>query len=60
MKQINKDIRYYLDIDLETLKIISWGSGDKYQISQILDNKIHHRLFITEGQYNKLVNNIEK
>lgn len=52
----NKDTRYFIDIELKTLKVI----GNAYDQKQNLDegrqtNPKLHRLFLTKGQYNKLL-----
>lgn len=52
----NSDTRYFIDIELKTLKVVSNG----YDQKQNLDNGRQtnpklHRLFLTKGQYNKLV-----
>ena len=55
-KMIDKDTRFYIDIDLKSGTIIRWNSGNRFQLEQVLPNPDHHRIFLTTGQYNKLVN----
>jgi hypothetical protein len=52
----NKDSRYYIEIDVKTLKVINSDYADKHSIDKgrQTDPKIH-RLFLTKGQYNKFV-----
>ena len=54
-KKENKDTRYFIDIDLKTRRILSWDYGQRHGLEQILENPCHQRVFITKGQYNKLV-----
>lgn len=54
MKLIDKDTRFYLDIDLTSKEIINLDYENKYQITQHLAIPFH-RVFISEGQYNKLL-----
>ncbi len=53
----NRDTRYFIEIDLETQKIVSNGYDQKENLDKGRQNnpKIH-RLFLTKGQYNKFVN----
>lgn len=54
MKLIDKDTRFYLDIDVTSKEIINLDYENKYQITQHLVTPFH-RVLITEGQYNKLL-----
>ncbi len=52
----NKDTRYFIDIDLKTLKVVSSGYDQKQNLNKGRQTNTNlHRLFLTEGQYNKLV-----
>ena len=53
-KKEDKDTRYYVDLDLRTLKILDWDYDQRDKLEQKLLNPSHHRVFITKGQYNKL------
>lgn len=58
MKNIqNKDTRYFIEIDLTNMKILkcSFEQKDNLDKGRQHDPAVH-RLFITEGQYAKLVN----
>jgi len=55
----DSDTRYYLDIDLATKKIIEWNFGPKDQLAVNLVGKSMHRIFLTKGQYHKLISKIE-
>ena len=54
MKTQDKDTRYFVDIELSTLKIIRCGFEQKQNLNKgrQTDPKIH-RLFTTPGQFNK-------
>ena len=53
----NKDRRYFIEIDLKTLKIIRCGFDLKQHLNKGRQTREGiHRLFLTKGQYNKLVN----
>jgi len=54
IKKIDTDTRFYLDIDIVNMKVISWDYGQKQNLEQELPNPNHRRIFITKGQYNKL------
>ncbi len=55
MKPKDKDTRYYIDLDLESKKIIGWDYGQRQiLIQEKMDDPSCVRIFITEGQYNKL------
>jgi len=48
------DKRYYIDIDLETKKIIKCSFGDRFElVAEKLPVGVH-RVYLTEGQFNKL------
>ena len=51
----DKNIRYFIDIDLKTRKILNWDydQRDKLVVQKLI-KPFHHRIFITKGQYNKL------
>lgn len=52
----DKDTRYYVEIDLNNLKIIRCGFGQKEDLNKGRQNDPGiHRLFLTKGQYAKFV-----
>ncbi len=53
----NRDTRYFIEIDLKTLKVLNNGYDQKDNLDKGRQNdpKIH-RLFLTKGQYNKFIN----
>jgi len=53
----NKDTRYFIDIELKSLKIIAKGYEQKQNLNKGQQTKPElFRLFLTKGQYNKFVN----
>lgn len=56
-KAQNKDTRYFIEIELDSLKIIGNGYDQKQNLDKGRQNSPNvHRLFLTKGQYNKFVN----
>ena len=56
----NRDTRYFIEIDLVTLKIVGNGYDQKQNLDEGRQtNPKLHRLFLTKGQYNKLVERCE-
>jgi len=53
-KKINPDTRFYIDINIKTKTVIGWAYGQRQELEQELPDLNHRRIFITEGQYNKL------
>ena len=55
-KKQDQETRYYLDLDLRTMKIIGWDYDQRDILAdQELSLPQYHRVFLTKGQYNKLV-----
>jgi hypothetical protein len=54
--QKDKETRYYLDLDLRTKKVLCWDYDQREHIvMEDPANPTRHRVFLTKGQYNKLV-----
>jgi hypothetical protein len=49
---------YFIDIDLKSRQIIGWGTEPKDTVEVRL-TRGYHRVFLTKGQYNKLVKDFE-
>ncbi len=61
MKKEDRNTRYFIDLDLETMEIINWDYDQKdLLVEEKLDIPGLHRLFISKGQYNKLVEKRKK
>ena len=57
----DKDTRYFIEIDLATLKITKCSYDQKENLnSGHQTNPAVHRLFITEGQFNKMIDRCAK
>lgn len=54
-KKEDKDTRYYIDLDLKNRVILGWDLDQRQTMAQVLTNPFHQRVFITKGQYQKLV-----
>lgn len=52
-------VYYFVDIELATRNIIGWGTETGNNLEVKLGNGCY-RLFISTGQYNKLVRQLEK
>jgi hypothetical protein len=50
----DRETRYFIDLDLKTGKILGWNYDRRDRLAQVLSKPFHHRIFITQGQYNKL------
>lgn len=60
MSQKNEDTRYFIEIDLDTLEIIRVGFDQKENLNKGQQSYSGiHRLFLSAGQYTKLVNRCE-
>lgn len=53
-KKIDSNTRFYIDIDIKTKKVIGWDYGQRQELSRVLTDPDHRRIFITKGQYHKL------
>ena len=57
----NKDTRYFIEIDLATLKVTKCSYDQKENLEKgRQSNPLIHRLFITKGQFNKMVERCAK
>ncbi|MDY6903765.1 MAG: hypothetical protein SWH61_03675 [Thermodesulfobacteriota bacterium] len=55
-KHPDKDTRYFIDIDVATLKVMNHGYDHKDNLDKGRQSSPGlHRLFVTKGQYNKLI-----
>lgn len=55
MKKQDKDTRYYIDLDIKEKKILNCDYNQKEKITQKLSKPNQRRIFLTKGQYNKLI-----
>lgn len=54
----DKNLRYFIDLDLKTRSLVNWGSDDRYKLVQVLPKPLH-RIFLTKGQFSKFERSIE-
>ncbi len=55
-KKEDRNTRYYIDLDLMTHRIIHWDYDQRDTlVAHEFEEPFHHRVFISKGQYNKLV-----
>jgi hypothetical protein len=53
-----KELRYYIDIDARTRKVLGWDRDVQTNLSKEADPG-QVRIFLTKGQYYKFVNALE-
>ena len=54
-KPENKETRYFIDLNLQTLEVIKWDYGQRSDlVVHEFNNPFYYRVFISRGQYNKL------
>ncbi len=57
----DRDTRYFIEIDLATLKVIKCSYDQKQNLDKgHQTNPAIHRLFITDGQFKKMVDRCGK
>jgi hypothetical protein len=54
-KPQDKETRYFIDLDLKTMKIIGWNYDQREELVKQKQSPSKVRIYITKGQYNKLV-----
>ena len=53
--EFEKEVRYYVDLDLFSNVICGWGCDVREKLVNVKLKSNQHRIYITKGQYNKLV-----
>jgi len=51
----NKKEYYYIDLNVKTMKIVKWGESNTATLTGDTGDKDIHRIFLTKGQYNKMI-----
>ncbi len=46
---------YYIDLNIKNKKIVGWGISNTATLTGETENKDVHRIFLTKGQYGKMV-----
>ena len=60
-KKQDADTRYFIDIDLKSMKVIRWDYNQKQALNLGKSPSADiHRLFLTVGQYNKFVSAVTR
>lgn len=55
-KPQDKETRYFIDIDLKTMKVVRWDYDQRENLVKYKPEKdSYHRIYLTLGQYNKFV-----
>jgi len=54
MKRIDRKY-FFIDLNISTLKIVNWGISNTATLTGDTDDPNIHRIFLTEGQYNKFL-----
>ena len=50
---------YYIDLNVKSMKIVKWGISNTATLTgETLDINVH-RIFLTKGQYSKVVRYLE-
>jgi hypothetical protein len=53
---MNKNNEYYfIDLNFINMKIVNWGISNTATLTGETSDKDVHRIFLTKGQYNKVV-----
>ncbi|KKR05818.1 MAG: hypothetical protein UT34_C0002G0325 [candidate division WS6 bacterium GW2011_GWF2_39_15] len=55
---MNKEY-FYIDLNVKSMKIVNWGVSNTASLTGETANPDIHRIFLTKGQYNKLVKHVE-
>ena len=46
---------YYIDINVKTMKVVKYGISNTATLTGDTEKKEIHRIFLTKGQYGKMV-----
>jgi hypothetical protein len=50
---------FFIDLNIITMKIVNWGISDTATLTGKTQDPNIHRIFLTKGQYNKLLEHIK-
>jgi hypothetical protein len=56
---MNKEY-YYIDINLQTMIIVAWGATPNATHTGETEDPVVYRVFLTKGQFNKLVKHLDR
>lgn len=51
----NDNEYFFIDLNIINLKIVNWGTSNTATLTGETSDKNVHRIFLTKGQYNKLI-----
>jgi len=54
-KTIDSNTRFFIDIDLKNRSVLGWDCGQRFGLEKKLPDLHQVRIFITRGQFNKLL-----
>ncbi|MCA9379799.1 hypothetical protein KC675_01325 [Candidatus Dojkabacteria bacterium] len=46
---------FFIDLNVSDMTIVNWGVSDTATLTGNTEDPIVHRIFLTEGQYNKFL-----
>lgn len=49
---------YYIDLDVKSMRVVKWGISNTANLTGDTGKKEIHRIFLTKGQYGKMVKRI--
>ena len=49
---------YYIDINVKTMKVVKYGISNTATLTGDTEKKEIHRIFLTKGQYGKMIKKI--
>ncbi len=56
LKKVKNNKEYfYIDLHIKSMKVVKWGISNTATLTGDTADKYIHRIFLTQGQYNKLV-----
>jgi hypothetical protein len=55
MKSRKPSKYFFVDLNVSNMTVVKWGISDTATLSGDTDDSSVHRIFLTEGQYNKFL-----
>ena len=50
---------YYIDVDIQTMVVTNWGTTPEATLTGETERPTVHRVFLTKGQFNKLIKQLD-
>jgi len=57
---MNNKEYFFIDLNVISRKIVNWGISNTATLTGETSDKNIHRIFLTKGQYNKLIKHLDK